>query len=99
VLERDRSHFVKHHSDSSKKFSESDIFNMFEFLIDNIFVMFGGRVFNRESAYLLSPTCSFHTTSRVASVTVALKPVLTPDSIHVNNWERGFVKHLADPAI
>ena len=28
-------------------FSETDIFNMFEFLIDNIFDMFGGRVFQQ----------------------------------------------------
>jgi hypothetical protein len=27
--------------------------NMLKFLIDNIFVMFGGRVFNRQSAYKL----------------------------------------------
>jgi hypothetical protein len=30
VLGRDRSYFVKHHSDSTKKFSESDIINMLE---------------------------------------------------------------------
>ena len=47
MLGRDRSYFVKHHSDSTKKFSETDIFNMLEFLIDNIFVMFGGRVFQQ----------------------------------------------------
>ena len=52
VLGRDRSYIVRHHSDSTKKFSETDIFNMLEFLIDNIFVMFGGRFFNRQSAYL-----------------------------------------------
>jgi hypothetical protein len=40
----DRSYFVKHHSDSTKKFFETDIFNMLEFLIDNKFVMFAGRV-------------------------------------------------------
>jgi hypothetical protein len=45
VLGRDRSYFVKHHSDTTKKFSETDIFNMLEFLIDNTFVMFGGHVF------------------------------------------------------
>jgi hypothetical protein len=28
-------------------FSETDSFNMLEFLIDNIFVMFGGRVFQQ----------------------------------------------------
>ena len=41
VLGRDRFYFVKSHSDSTKKFSETDIINMLEFLIDNIFVMFG----------------------------------------------------------
>ena len=39
VLGRDRSYFVKHHSDSTKQFSETDIFNMLEFLINNIFVV------------------------------------------------------------
>jgi hypothetical protein len=47
VLGRDRSYFVNHHSDSTKQFSETDIFNMLEFLIDNIFVMFGRRVFQQ----------------------------------------------------
>ena len=45
VLGRDRPYFVKHHSDSNKKYSETDIVRMLNFLIDNIFVMFGGRVF------------------------------------------------------
>ena len=35
----------KNQSDSTKKFSETDIINMLEFVIDNIFVIFGGRVF------------------------------------------------------
>ena len=42
VLGSDRSYYVeKNHSDSSKKFSETDIINMLEFLIDNILVIFG----------------------------------------------------------
>ena len=40
VLGRGKFYFVKH-SDSTKKFSETDIIKMFEFLIDNIFIMFG----------------------------------------------------------
>ena len=44
VLGRDRSYFVIF-SDSTKKFCVTDIINMLEFLIDNIFVLFGGRVF------------------------------------------------------
>ena len=47
MIETNRSYFVKHNSDSTKKFSETDIFNMLEFFIDNIFVMFGGRVFQQ----------------------------------------------------
>jgi hypothetical protein len=58
VLGRDRSYFVKHHSDSNKKFSETDTFNMLEFLIDNIFVMFGGRVFQYTVGILIYLFCS-----------------------------------------
>jgi hypothetical protein len=47
VLGRDRSYSVRNHSDSTKKFSETDIIDMLEFLIDNIFVIFGGRVFQK----------------------------------------------------
>ncbi len=44
---RDGSYFVKHHSDSTKKFSETDIFSMLQFLIDNICAMLGGRLFHQ----------------------------------------------------
>ena len=54
MLGRDISYFVKHHSDSTKKFSETDIFNILEFLIDNIFAMFGGRVFQQTVGIPLS---------------------------------------------
>ena len=53
VLGIDISYFVKHQSDSTKRFSETDIFNMLEFLIDNIFAMFGGRVFQQTYGYKL----------------------------------------------
>jgi hypothetical protein len=42
-LRREISYFAKNHSDSTKMFSETDIINMLEFLIDNLFVIFGGR--------------------------------------------------------
>ena len=50
LLGRDRSDLIlrgrKQHSDSTKKFSETDIINMLVLgLIDSIFVMFGGHVF------------------------------------------------------
>jgi hypothetical protein len=50
VLGRDRYYFD---SDSTKKFSQTDIFNILEFLIDNIFVMFGGRVFKQTVGILM----------------------------------------------
>ena len=37
----------KEHSDSKNKYTEDDIINMLEFLVDNIFVIFGGRFSNR----------------------------------------------------
>jgi hypothetical protein len=58
VLGRDRSYFVKHYSDSTKKFSETDIFSMLEFLIDNIFVMFGGRVFQQTVDIHMGTNCA-----------------------------------------
>ena len=45
VRGRDISYFVNNHSDSTKKFFETDIINISSFFIDNIFVFFGGRVF------------------------------------------------------
>ena len=58
VLGRDRSYFVKHHSDSTKKFSETDIYNMLKFLIDNIFVMFGGHVFQQTVSIPMGTNCA-----------------------------------------
>ena len=55
---RDISYFVKHHSASTKKFSEIDIFNMLEFLIDNIFAMFGGRVFQQTVGIPMGTNCA-----------------------------------------
>ena len=58
MLGRDRSYFVKHHSDSTKQFSVTDIFNMLEFLIDNIFVMFGGRIFQQKVGKPMGTNCA-----------------------------------------
>jgi hypothetical protein len=58
VLGRDRSYFVKHHSDSTKKFSETDIVKMVEFLIDNIFAMFGGRDFQQTVGIPMGTNCA-----------------------------------------
>jgi hypothetical protein len=58
VLGRDISYFAKHHSDSTKKFSETDIFNMLEFLIDNRFARFGGRVFQQTFGIPMGTNCA-----------------------------------------
>jgi hypothetical protein len=59
VLGRDRSYFVKkNHSDSTKKFYETDIIDVLECLIDNIFVMFGGRVFRQTVGIPMGTNCA-----------------------------------------
>ena len=60
LLGRDISYFVKKtkkHSDSTKNFSQTDIINMLEFLIDNIFVFFGGRVFQQTVGIPMGTNC------------------------------------------
>ena len=48
----------KKHFDSSKKFSENEIINMFEFLIDNISVIFGERVFQQTVGKFMGTNCA-----------------------------------------
>ena len=48
MYSRDESYFVKNYSKSDKKYIEDAIVNMMEFLIDTIFVQFGGRVFHQS---------------------------------------------------
>ena len=47
ILGRYASYFGKHHSDSTKTFSEIDFIKMVENLIDSMFVIFGGGVFQQ----------------------------------------------------
>ena len=47
VLGLEEAYFVKEHSDSKNKYSEHDIIKMLEFLVDNIFVVFAGKVFQQ----------------------------------------------------
>ena len=53
VLGRGRSYF-----DSTKKFSETDIINILEFLIDNIFVNLGGHVFQQTVGIPMGTNCA-----------------------------------------
>ena len=51
VLGHEEAYFVKEHSDSKHRYSEDDIFKMLEFLVDNIFLVFAGKVFPADSRY------------------------------------------------
>ena len=47
VLGHEETYFVTEHSDSKSKYSEDDIIKMLEFRVDNIFVVFAGKVFQQ----------------------------------------------------
>ena len=46
------------HSDSKNKYTEDDIVNMLEFLVDNIFVVFGGKVFQQIVGIPMGTNCA-----------------------------------------
>ena len=50
------SHFVREHTACTNKYSEDGIVEMLDFLIDNIFVEFGGRVFQQSVGIPMVPT-------------------------------------------
>ena len=52
VLGREGPYFVKEHSDSD------DIINMLEFLVDNLFVVFGGKVFQQIVGIPMGTNCA-----------------------------------------
>ena len=56
VLGRDISYFVK--KNTTKKFSETDIINMLQFLIDNIFVIFDRLVFQQTVGIPMGTNCA-----------------------------------------
>jgi hypothetical protein len=49
---------VRYHSDSPHKYSESDIKCMLDFLIDNIYVVFGDQVFQYSVGILMDNNCA-----------------------------------------
>ena len=58
VLGREGPYFVKEHSDSKNKYTEDDIVNVLEFLVDNIFVVFGGKVFQQIVGIPMGTNCA-----------------------------------------
>ena len=51
VSDKKTSYFVSENSAYANKYSEDDIVKTLDFLIENIFVEFGGRFFNRPLAF------------------------------------------------
>ena len=58
VLGREGPFFVKEHSDSKNKYTEEDIIKMLEFLVDNIFVVFAGKVFQQIVGIPMGTNCA-----------------------------------------
>ena len=58
VFGHEESYFVKEHSDSKHKYSEDDIIKMLEFLVDNIFVVFAGKVFQQIVGIPMGTNCA-----------------------------------------
>ena len=62
---------MKEHSDLKNKYTEEDIIKMLEFLVDNIFVVFAGKVFQQiigiPEGHKLCPSPSRHISILVRS--------------------------------
>ena len=49
---------MKEHSASKNKYTEEDIIKMLEFLVDNIFVVFAGKVFQQIIGLPMGTNCA-----------------------------------------
>ena len=58
VLGHEGPYFVKEDSDSKNKYTEDDIINEFQFLVDNIFVVFEGKVFQQIVGISMDTNCA-----------------------------------------
>ena len=58
VLGREGPYFVREHSDSKSKYTEEDIIRMLEILVDNIFVVFAGKVFQQIIGIPMGTNCA-----------------------------------------
>ena len=50
--------FIRDHSDAPQKYSDADVIKMLEYLIDNIFVEFGGRIFQQTIGIPMGTNCA-----------------------------------------
>jgi hypothetical protein len=58
VIGRDQSYFVKFHSKSNTKYKQNEIIQVLHFLVDNIFVLFGGRVSQQMIGIPMGSNCA-----------------------------------------
>ena len=58
VLGREGPYFVKEHSAAKNKYTEEDMIKMLEFLVDNIFVVFAGKVFQQIVGIPMGTNCA-----------------------------------------
>ena len=58
VINNSRCYFVINHSDAKQKYTEDDIVNMLDFLIDNIYVEFGGQIFQQVVGIPMGTNCA-----------------------------------------
>jgi hypothetical protein len=58
VFNRSNIYFVKNHTKSNDKYTEDDIIQLLDFLIDNIFVEFGGHVFQQTIGIPMGTNCA-----------------------------------------
>ena len=49
---------MKEHSNLKNKYTKEDIINMFDFLVDNIFVVFAGKVFQQIIGIPMGTNCA-----------------------------------------
>ena len=58
VLGHEEAYFVKEQSDSKNKYSEDDIIKMLKFLVDNVFVIIAGKVFQQIVGIPMGTNCA-----------------------------------------
>ncbi|KAK6191166.1 hypothetical protein SNE40_002905 [Patella caerulea] len=58
VVNYNSSYFVKYHSDSKNKFTAIKIIQMLDFLIDNIFIEFGGEIYQQVVGIPMGTNCA-----------------------------------------
>ena len=58
VIGREGPYFVKEHSDSKNKYTEEGIIKMLEFLVEKIFVVFAGKVFQQIIGIPMGTNCA-----------------------------------------